>query len=317
MREKVKAIAFPGIPVIFAEGIREPFEERISIHNSIGMALTDINETARTETTVGISEKLSFLVNGKPIDKARGRGMLKIAEIMLKKSKKNIGLKIESNNYNILTGSSDSGAVALIIGLNKLLDLNLKKEELLNIARYGSETAFRSLYGGLTEYIVENPKNPRAIQIATPNELNSRLSILAINFQGQRFSADQLHKSVVTHPNYPLREKIVKTKIEMLKINLAKNNILGVLELMENDAKMFHTMVATIGMRVIKSQMKELCNFVEELRNSGLSLYWNVAGGNGVYIFCLKEDSKEVESNLLNEGWDFSRYKVADGARLL
>lgn len=75
-----KAVAFPGLPVIYAEGYRE---NRVSFHGHISLALTDVRESIRTETSVEDSEENVFLVEGKRLEGERGRDMLKIRDLMI------------------------------------------------------------------------------------------------------------------------------------------------------------------------------------------------------------------------------------------
>lgn len=49
MKSNSRAIAYPGLPVIFAEGFRD-YKKRISGHSHASLALTDTFERVRTET---------------------------------------------------------------------------------------------------------------------------------------------------------------------------------------------------------------------------------------------------------------------------
>ncbi len=314
--EKTAAIAFPGLPVIFAEGMKKPFEDRVSFHNSVGLAITDLNENVMTETSIikNKTKKILFKINNKKISGERGKGMLKVVKLTLKKSGKKIGLNINSKNHGILSGSSDSGAAALVVALDHFLQLNLEKEKLLNIGRFGSETVFRSLYGGLTKY--ETEKKSKADVIATADELKD-LVIYTIPFEGKRHSADDIHKKIVTHKNYKKRAAGIDKKIHDFE-NLIKNKkFTKALELMELDAREFHSMVEDLGVRIINDEMRELCNAVEEMRKTGLNAFWDVAAGNVVYVFCLNEQAKDVRIELRVNRFSPIEYKVADSARVI
>lgn len=310
MIRKTKAISYPGIPIIFAEGFKN-YEERVSYHNSAGLAITDPQEKVRTETAVELTSKsnTSFLVNDKPQAGKRADGMLRIVQKMTKLAGYEGGLKISSRNHNILSGSSDSGAAALVVALNDILELNLSPEELLGIGHLGSETVFRSLYGGLTEHSVDDEL--KAVQLADPD---LKLSIFAVPFRYERFSADRLHLAVMKHPIYKKRAEIIGKKIENLKECLAAGNIPGVLKLMETDAKEVHRMFAQTGHDVIKPKMRKLCNFVEDLRKKKLNAYWNVAGGSCVYVFCPELEKERLKGEL--KDCAPIEYKIAKGASI-
>lgn len=315
MKKECVVSAYPGLPIIFAEGIREPFRERISRHDSIGLALTSVDQKVKTETRVKIlpdSEEIRFRVNNQLVYGKRDEGMRRIIELMRSKSGCDIGLNIESFNHEIVTGSSDSGAAALVVALNTVLELDLRVEELLNLGHYGSETVFRSLMGGLSEYRVGNSKKLSAEVIAKPEEFSRHIAIYALPFEGERFSADQLHAVVVEHPNYVEREKTIREKINEFKKHLVGGDYAGVLEAMESDARVFHSMVEDLGFRVIKEDMRSVCKKVEQWRSpagGGLQVWWNVAGGNQIYVFCLREHAEKVKNKLKKTSLTFSEYK--------
>ncbi|MFH0860486.1 MAG: hypothetical protein V1921_04745 [Candidatus Altiarchaeota archaeon] len=308
---KVKSVAYPGLPVIFAEGYRKT-KGRVSYHDSVGLCITDLKRQVRTETVVeGADDGVSFTVDGEELSGNRGRGMLKIIEIMLEKSDYRGGLNVESKNHGILTGSSDSGAAALLTALDSFLGLNLPDDELLVIGLCGSETVFRSLYGGLTEYRVGGSKPEAEV-------LSERLgvSIFAVPFDVERYPADKLHRSVVSHPEYPRRESSVRERIDTLKAYVRKGNVVGVLQLMEDDARDCHRMFTETGHEVIKPEMQELCDHVESLRKKGLNSYWNVSGGSVVYVFCPADEGEKVAGELGGR-WKCAQYKTAVASRII
>ena len=315
MKSVSRAIAYPGLPIVFAEGYRIVDGRRLSRHASVGAALTDEREEVRTETEVTLSHDDVFNVDGKPVEGARGEGMRTIIEKMKEKGWRSEGLRIESVNHGILSGSSDSGAAALTAALDDFFDLKLPKKELLKLALYGSETAYRSLCGGLTENRIQGGECS-ATQLASAREL-SRIAVYAVSFPGKRYSADELHEAVVGHHNYALREKRAELQIRKLKDALSDGNLLSVLSVMEDDAQTVHRMFSVVGKRVITAPMRKLCDAVEGWRENGLEAYWNVAGGNQVYVFCLTEQKRETASVIAEGGWDALRLTFAEEARAL
>lgn len=273
--------------------------------------MTDLYGAVYTETTVELhdSPETSITVNGKPASGARAQGMHDIVELMLDKADVDTGFKIASVNHNVVTGSSDSGAAALITALNEILELNLSIEELLWISCRGSETVFRSLVGGLTEYVVDDPHRPRAEPIAKASELGDVI-IYAVPFTGMRFTADQIHSAVVKHPDHGGRAGVVAERIKEFKKSIKEKNYSRAFDLMECDARDVHWMFSEVGFKVINDDMQELCSYVEQLRREGMPAYWNVAGGNQVYVFTTQEYSSNV-ADRLKEKWGYTIYRIA------
>lgn len=52
MKEESTAVAYPTIPIVFVSSVHP---DRIPLHNSMGLAVTDIKDEVRTETSVTIS----------------------------------------------------------------------------------------------------------------------------------------------------------------------------------------------------------------------------------------------------------------------
>jgi mevalonate-3-kinase len=289
----VTSVAYPGLPLIFAEGYRR---NRVSMHGHISIALTSLNGSVRTETLVEPSSAHVFLVDGKPLNGKRGAGMLKVRDALLARASSKGSLAVHSHNHEILSGSSDSGAAALAVALNRFLALNLSLQELHDIARNGSETAYRSLYGGLSEYYLANGK-PKARCLLHAEELRD-IVIYAIPFDYPRHSADILHNGVVKHPSYRKRLADVKKRIHEFKSHLVERDFNSCLQVVEDDARDVHHMFEEVGLPVRKELMLNLCADVERWRKEGLPCFWNVAGGSVVYVLTTKKHKNAVQTKL-------------------
>jgi len=308
----VTAVAYPGLPLIFAEGYGR---NRVSLHGHISLALMSIDGKVRTETSVepaGAQGAHVFLVDGKPLSGQRGMGMLKIRDMLLARAASNCKLAIHSCNHGILSGSSDSGAAALAVGVSHVLKHNIPLHELHDIARYGSETAYRSLYGGLSEYYFANGR-PMARCLLHAEELRE-IVVYAASFDYPRYSADVLHRGVAKHPRYRKRIADVKKRIHEFKSHLIERDFLSCLQLMENDARDVHRMFDEVGLAVRQGRMRDLCASVERWRKDGLPCYWNVAGASVVYVFTTRKHKAAVYRKL--QDYRPQEYMVAGSAHI-
>lgn len=303
------AVAFPGLPIVFAEGYGQ---RRKSIHSSASFAFAGVEGDVRTETVVQESGEDSFTVDGSVISGLRGEGMQGIVSAFKERSGFEGCLSVESENINVKSGSSDSGAAALVKALDGFFGLGLSDSELIEIARAGSETAYRSVLGGLSIFDVHSDSFKR---IAEPEEFED-LRIFGVSFDLPRFTADDIHQAVVKHPDYPLRRKEADGKIIELSEALAEGDVVGVLEVMEFDAKRVHKMFREVGFDVIKPEMQGVCNIVDKLRKDGAPAYWNVAAGSIVYVFTVKEFEDDVEATLSGAKYLPIKMNVAGGAKI-
>ncbi|MFH1055994.1 MAG: hypothetical protein V1744_07885 [Candidatus Altiarchaeota archaeon] len=316
MKSSSHAVAYPGLPVVFAEGFRE-YRRRISGHSHASLAITDEFEKVRTETKAYATDSgIEFTLDGASPHGPRVKGALDMIRKMQSEAVEYTGIKVDSLNHNILTGSSDSGAAALVTAVDELLGLGLPMERMIELSRGVSETAYRSLVGGLSQCTIDREGKMKVTQLARASFFRD-LIVYAIPFTIKRLSADDLHLRVVGHPHYPKRSDESKKHIGQLQDIVDRKDLLGFMALMEAEAETVHGMFNDMGMSVIRGEMKDAVNLVAGMRERGLQVYWNVAGGSQVYVFTLEKWVKEVSRELKDHDLRYKRYKVADGAKTL
>ncbi|MEM3030554.1 MAG: hypothetical protein QXH27_02355 [Candidatus Micrarchaeia archaeon] len=319
MRERSTAIAYPTIPVLLLCGLKDP-ARRIPFYSTMGLAVTDFGERVRTETTVERAPKgISFTVNGVPVSGKRGADMLAMARLLCKRARYKGGLRISSVNHDIVTGSSDSGAAALATALADFLELKMSKEELAEIARLGSESVYRSLYGGLSLTEVRGGRCI-AVQLASPEKLWAwRVFAVPFTELGARHSADEIHERAVRHPHFPERVCSRPSFVKRVRAALRRGDLERVMAIAEEDAMNFHYILEWVGVRVIKDPMFAACNLVRRMREErGVRAWFTVAGGNMVYVYTLARNARRVEAALRREyGSRVLAYKIAGPPRIV
>jgi mevalonate pyrophosphate decarboxylase len=310
MKPYASAQAFPGLPIIFAEGFRD-YGRRISGHSHISLAITDISERVRTQTSVNVTAKgVKLSLPGQHLKARRSQDIKNLVHDMLSMAADPAGVEIKSSNHGVVTGSSDSGVAALVTALDEALELNLTQDALAKISNQASETAYRSIYGGLSGFTIDSEGNTKTRKLKSSAYFRD-VAIYAIPFDIRRFSADDLHLRVVRHPEYPNRCRQADERISRLEDLLDSHDIIGLMQLMESEAKTVHKLFAEMGMDVIKPEMRAVTDLVEDMREEGVQAFWNVAGGSQVYVFTQKKWAKEVTRKLKDANHRYSNYKVA------
>jgi mevalonate pyrophosphate decarboxylase len=286
----------------------------------MGLAVTDLKEEVRSETTIEVSPEkggASFLLEGKPLDdEKRMADITKVFEQFKRAAKKDTGLKIESINYNIFSGSSDSGAAALVFALNELFASNLPKEKLAELGNTISESAMRSLYGGLNKYVVSEGK-PYGLQLASEEDLRE-IRIFAFCFEYKaRVSAEEIFNICKASPYWEIRLKRVPFWVKNIEEGLKNKDWQRVFSNAEENCTNAHYLIENGGRRCRKKEMMDVCIDVEEIRASGLSAYWTAGGGRVINVFSWGEDSKKVLEELERRGHTPIEYKVASGPKII
>ncbi|MEM4884510.1 MAG: diphosphomevalonate decarboxylase [Saccharolobus sp.] len=149
MRKTVTVSAPSNIALIKYWGKRG--DERLNLPLNSSLSIT-LDDQLSVITKISLSDKDLIIVNGKILSEEEskeyaGRVIEKFREI----SNKDFHVRIESYAkfpVNAGLASSAAGIAALTFGLNELLGLDLSLKELSKIARIGSGSACRSMFGG-------------------------------------------------------------------------------------------------------------------------------------------------------------------------
>ncbi|HLD58245.1 MAG TPA: hypothetical protein VI977_01210 [archaeon] len=315
--EKVKAVAYPTIPVVFVSSVRD---NRWPLHDTMGLAVTDLKEQTRTETTVEktSSGKLdSFIVGKEKLPEERTMSVSEVLKIFQKESGKNFGIKVESTNYAIYSGSSDAGAAALVVALNELFETNFPIGKIAELGMMVSESAIRAIYGGLNIMVVEGIGAPYGKQLASEKDLKD-LRIFAMGFDyPTRVSAEQIFQLTRANTFYEYRLKMVPQWIAKIKLGLLDKDWNLVFSVAEENCSNAHYLIESSGKRCRKKEMMNAVIDVEEIRESGLPVYWTAGGGKVINAISWGKEAEKVLAELKKRGQKPIEYKVAPGAKVI
>lgn len=315
MKNEVVSVAYPTIPIIFVSSVDE---HRVPLHDTMGLAVTDIAEETRsvTKITAVDSTGVKFYLEGKSVDERRQRDIEFVVEEFMTGNGGRVGLRIESNNYKIYSGSSDSGAAALVIGLNEMFEANLPADTLAKLGNRISESALRSVYGGMNSYIVSEG-GPKGMQIASEKDL-SEIRIFAMGFDyPTRVSAQEIFETSRASPFWEARLRRVPYWRAQIEEGLKARDWNKVFSNAEENCANAHYLIESGGKRSRRKEMMNAVIDVEEIRASGLPVYWTAGGGKVINAFSWGPDADKVLNLLRTRGQNPVEYKVASGAKVL
>jgi len=319
MKQKTVAVAFPTIPIIFLGGITP---NRKPLYDTMGLAVTSLDETTRTETTVDINStnvkeiSVDFYLNSEKISGLRGNQIISSIKSFMEMGGVKASIKIQSYNYKIFSGSSDSGLAAVFIALNDLFELNYTNDELLEHSMKGSESAGRSLYGGLTHTIVEN-ETIKVEQLASDKKLKD-LALFSVPFQfDSRISADEIHKRIVTNTSFQNRVIKIPEWVQRIKSSLKDDDLISLLDTAEENIRNAHELLEGANLIIRKPEMMKLCDDIHKMREDNLLAYFLIGGGNLITVATTSQYSKQVSEELANLNWTFYPFKVASEPKIL
>lgn len=199
--------------------------------------------------------------------------------------------------------SSASGFSALAIGLNQLFNLGFTQRQLALLARRGSGSACRSIYGGFVYWqkgIRDDGLDSFAQQIAPAShwpELRF-ISVVVSTAVKKISSRAGMQLSVNTSTYYQSwvaqSERHIPLFIEAIK---NKNfTLLG--ELTEAEWTSWTQVLTTTvpALSYLMPESESVIETVKYLRSTGLSCYYTTDAGPNVHILCLQKDVAMINS---------------------
>lgn len=203
-------------------------------------------------------------LNGKEISLAGGRFQSCLKEIrsracdvedeekgikIAKKDWENLHLHIASyNNFPTAAGlaSSAAGFACLVFALAKLMNAKEDQSQLSAIARQGSGSACRSLYGGFVKWIMgkdEDGRDSLAVQLADEKHWDDLVIIIAVvsSRQKETSSTSGMRETVETSLLLKHRAKeVVPKRIVQMEEAIKNRDFASFAQLTCSDSNQFH-----------------------------------------------------------------------------
>ena len=289
-------------------------EELITpLNNSISLTL-DMN-TFYTETKITIQqiEKninneikeniITLTINGKPFNVTnRIKNVFKKffsldIPICKELSSLLLDIKIESmNTFPIASGcaSSASSMAALVLAITSALNLQkiLSKTELSKIARMGSGSACRSIFGGVSEWVTGVGELSFAQQLYKNDYWDLGVKLIIVNQKEKNVSSSigmKITKETSELFKYRINH-VVKNNIEKLKKSLEEKDFSNLAEVIIKDSNNFHACCRdsypTINYLNEESDFIMKCVYsLNKINEKNICAYTFDAGSNAFLIY--------------------------------
>lgn len=206
-----------------------------------------------------------------------------------------------TNNFPTGSGlaSSASGFAALAIGLNTLCELNLDKIEVSKLARRGSGSAARSIYGGYVEIVNDDDAFAAQIDTASAWPLDVVVAVTAETPKSIN-STDAMTQTAETSPMYAAWLQSHEADMSAAREAIANKNFQQLAEVSEfNCLKMHATMITSQpGVLYWLPGTLEVMHRVRLLREQGSAAFFSIDAGSQVKVVCMPEATATVKSAL-------------------
>lgn len=313
-------------------------EELITpLNNSISLTL-DTN-TFYTETKVTIKQTyeakdntkendISLIINGKPSNiTKRIKNIFKKFlsmdnQICKELSLSKLDIKIESiNTFPIASGcaSSASSMAALVLAITSALKLEniISKTELTKIARLGSGSACRSIFGGICEWEKGNKDDSMAVQLYEKNYWDLGVKLIIVS-QKEKDVSSSLGMKITKETSELFKYRInyiVKQNLENIKKCLKEKDFNNFAEIIIKDSNNFHACCRDSYPSI--NYLNEESDFImkivmslNKIYGKNICAYTFDAGSNAFLIYEMK--NKTIINDFFNFILGFSNINISD-----
>lgn len=302
---KATAIAHSNLALVKYWG-KKNASFNIPAVGSISITLKELS----TQTTVEFDSQLGsdqLILNDTRADQAKEKRVSAFLDLVRDQWKIAYFANVTShNNYPIGAGlaSSASSFAALALAASQAANLGLNSEQLSILARRGSGSAARSIFGGFVEMKVgekSDGSDSFAVQIAGEDYLPLNV-IIAITTEQEKSigSTEGMTHTALTSPFY--KEWISSSPMDLkeMRNSIQHKNFEKLGEISEHSCLKMHAlaMSASPGLIYWNPTTIALIHKVRELRQQGLQCYFTIDAGPQVKVLCLPQDVEKVEEHL-------------------
>jgi diphosphomevalonate decarboxylase len=211
---------------------------------------------------------------------------------------------VSASNFPMASGiaSSASGFAALTVAGCRALGLELEAAQLSALARRGSGSACRSLFGGFVLWDRgDGDETSIARQLFPPEHWDLYDVVAIVSRAAKAVSSEGGHRLAHTSPFSTARARWVEQALEVVREALLDRDLARLGPIIEQDALAMHGVMMTS----VPSLLYWLPGTVEVMQavrhwreRDGLPAYFTVDAGPNVHVICLAEAAPEVQARL-------------------
>lgn len=283
-------------------------DQELIIPQTDSLSLT-LNEFYTT-TTVNFDNHLAsdlVAIDQQTLSKKEAKKVVHVLNIVRQLSGIKSFARVESINHVPTAAglaSSASAFAALAGAASTAAGLNLSKRDLSRLARRGSGSATRSIYGGLVEWQkgtddVSSFAQPVLENVDFPIEM---LAVLVDTKKKKVSSRSGMQSSVDTSPYYDAWRQVVADDMVAIKKAIKAKDIDQIGHIAEENALRMHalTFSADPGFTYFNVETLTIIKAVEDLRNQGVNCYYTMDAGPNVKVIYNRENRSKIVEKLSN-----------------
>lgn len=296
MDYKAGAIAHSNIALIKYWGKRNSHNNLPAV-GSISLTLKELFTQTQVCFNEAIAQDILFL-NGDRASAAMEERVSKFLDIVRFKSGIKYSAEIKSHN-NFPTGaglaSSASAFAALALAASSAAEISLSPAQLSELARCGSGSAARSIYGGFVEMKVgkkSNGSDSFAVRLADKDYWDIVLLIvITADTEKDIGSTQGMNHTELSSPYYGQWIKTSSDDLKEMRSAIKDKDFVKLGELTEYSCLKMHALCFSARPALIywNDLTFQLIHLVRDIRKSGIPVYFTIDAGPQVKILTLPQ----------------------------
>ena len=303
---KVTAKAHSNIALIKYWGKRQQ-KLNLPAVGSVSLTLDALFTVTGVNFEKGLKADL-LQINGEPAKGGEGTRVSRFLDIIREMSGISLAARVTSrNNFPTAAGlaSSASAFAALALAASKAAGLELTPAGLSALARRGSGSAARSIFGGIVEMhkgVKDDGTDAIAEPIAAKNDWDLRL-LIAVTARARKKtgSTDGMKLSAETSPYYKAWIATAESDLAQMRGAIKARDFKSLGELSEYSCLKMHALALSSrpGLIYWNGVTLNVMQHIRNLRGKGIPVYFTVDAGPQVKALCQAGYTNVVKESLL------------------
>jgi diphosphomevalonate decarboxylase len=292
------AIAHPNIALIKYWGNKD-HKLRIPSNGSISMTLGNLE----THTSVSFDPALNedrLIINQSSQTEAALKRVSSLLDVIREKAGFSLCAEVTSeSNFPLGAGiaSSASGFAALTVAAAAAAKLDLSPPELSRIARLGSGSACRSIFGGFVEWKAGmGDLDSFAIQLADQDHWELVDMIVIVEMGHKAVGSTSGHKLAETSPLQRARVRDADRRLQLCRKAILEKDFVSLASIVEEDSNMMHAIMMTSRPPLLywRPETINIMKSVQEWRMDGMQVCYTIDAGPNVHCLCTPPHQDEL-----------------------
>jgi diphosphomevalonate decarboxylase len=274
---------------------------------SISMTLSELHTTTSVRFGAEAAGADRLVIGGRHADAAAADRVRRFLDRVRSLAGLDQGALVESeSNFPASSGlaSSASAFAALALAATSAAGLRLEPSELSGLARMGSGSAARSVFGGFVEMEPgrrEDGTDALARRMHGPDHWGLRLlAVLTTEAQKGVSSRDAMERTARTSPYFRAWCELVPRDLTAARDAIAKRDLGCLGPIAESNCLRMHASALAADPPVLfwNPATVDLIGRVQALRREGFEAWFTIDAGPHVKVLCSPEQAREITARL-------------------